>query len=113
MVKTLVLALSIVAIVGLAFASAEDDKIKMKTTTVSGKIVSVDMDGNAIIVRDTATGKDVTYVFKDTTTFFRDGSTVEVKTLRPDETVTLKLSPDEENVIVRLDTPTIVVEEED
>ena len=114
MLKTLVLALSIIAVLGITFATAEDEqKIKITTTDVKGKIVAVNIEGNSMTVRDAVTGKETMYVFNDTTTFFKDGKTIVVKTLVPDETVTLKLAPDQENVIVRLDTPTIVVEEED
>ena len=114
MLKTIVLALSILAVVGVPFAIADDEtKIKIKTTDVKGKIVAVNMDGKALTVRDVVTGKETIYVFNDTTTFYKDGKTIEVTTLAPDETVTLKLAPEQENVIVRLDTPTIVVEEED
>ena len=114
MLKTLVLTLSVIAIFGLAFAAADNEqKITIKTDGVTGKIVAVDMEKNAITVRDKVTGKDVVYVFNDTTTFYRDGATIEVKTLVPDESVTLKLSPDEKHVIVRLDTPVVTVEEED
>jgi hypothetical protein len=112
MLKTIVLAL-FVAIVGIAFVSAEnEDKIKITTHNVTGKIVAVDSDGNFITIRDSATGTETKYLFKETTTFFRDGKTIKVSTLVPDDEVTLRLSPDEENVIVRLDTPVVVVEKD-
>jgi hypothetical protein len=114
MLKTTVLALAILAIVGVAFTFAGDEKkVKITTSNVSGQVVAVDMEGNTLTVRDAVTGKETIYVFNDTTTFYKDGKTIEVKTLVPDDKVTLRLSPDQENVIVRLDTPTIVVEEED
>lgn len=114
MVKTLVLAVTIVAILGIAFVSAEEEKkVTVTTTTVSGNLVRIDPDTKAIVIKDTATGKETTYMFNDTTMFYKDGSTIEVTKLNPNETVTLKISPDQENVIVRLDSPKIVVEEED
>jgi uncharacterized membrane protein len=113
MLKTLVLTLSILAIIGVAFVSADNEqKVKIKTD-ITGKIVAVEMEKKAITVRDDVTGENVIYVFNDTTTFYRDGEVIEVKTLVPDETVTLKLAPKEKNVIVRLDTPIVVVEKEE
>lgn len=113
MLKTTVLALAIFAIVGVAFTFADnEEKVKITTSNVSGQIVAVDMDANSLTVRDEVTGKETTYVFNDTTTFYKDGKTIEVKTLTPQDKVTLRLSPDEKNVIVRLDTPMVVVEEE-
>ena len=113
MLKTTVLALAIFAIVGVAFTFADDEKkVTVTTSNVTGQIVAVDMEGNSLTVRDEM-GKETKYVFNDTTTFFRDGKTIEVKTLVPEEKVTLRLAPDQENVIVRLDTPVVVVEEKD
>ena len=112
MIKTLVLALSILTIVGIAFVSADNEKVKITKDAITGKIVSIEADKNTIIVRDAKSNKDVTYMFNETTTFYRDGSVVEVKTLVPDEEVTLSLSPDDKTLIVRLDTPIVVVKEE-
>ncbi|MCI0412930.1 hypothetical protein L0222_09040 [bacterium] len=115
MLKTLVLTLSILAIVGIAFVSADDEqKVKIKADAITGKIVSVEMEKKAITLRDATTGENVIYVFNDTTTFYRDGNVIEVKTLVPDEEVTLKLDTagKEKNIILRLDTPIVVVEEE-
>ena len=112
MLKTLVLALSILTIVGIAFVSADNEKVTITKDAITGKIVSVEVDKNTIVVRDAKSNKDVVYMFNDTSTFYRDGSVVEVKTLVPDEEVTLTLSPDEKNVIVRLDTPIVVKKEE-
>jgi hypothetical protein len=113
MLKTTVLTLAIIAIVGVAFTFAGDEKkITVTTSNVTGQIVAIDMEGNTMTVRDEL-GKETKYVFNDTTTFFRDGKTIEVKTLVPEEKVTLRLAPDQENVIVRLDTPVVVVEEKD
>jgi hypothetical protein len=97
--------------VGIAFVSAEDD-VKVKTMVVTGKLVSVDPDKTAITFVDTRTGENVTYVYNDTTTFYKDGSVIEVRTLMPEEMVKIMYDPDKK-VIVRLDTPFVEVEEED
>src|SRR5687767_5327952 len=113
MLKTFVLAISLVAILGVGFVIAEEEKkVIVTTSSVTGNIVRIDPDASHIVIRDTS-GKEVTYVFSEKTTFFRDGTTVKVTTLKPEEEVTVKLSPDEENMIIRLDTPKIVVTEED
>jgi len=112
MLKTLILSLSVFALVVTGFAYAGEKEIKIKADSISGKIVAVDMDDNAITVRDTVTGKDVIYVFNDTTTFYRDGSVVKVHTLKPEDMVTLRLVPEEKNIILRLDTPVVVMDED-
>jgi hypothetical protein len=113
MLKTLVLTVSILAIVGLAFVSADNqEKVKVKTDPLTGKIVSVEVEKKAITVLNPKTNKKMVYVFDDTTTFYRDGQVVEVTTLVPDEEVTFTLAPEKKDVILRLDTPIVVVEED-
>ena len=111
MLKTLAITFSILAIVGLAFVSADNqEKVKVKTDPLTGKIVSVEVEKKAITLLDPKTGKNMIYVFDDTTTFYRDGQVVEVTTLVPDEEVTFTLVPEKKNVILRLDTPIVAVE---
>jgi hypothetical protein len=112
MLKTLVLTFSILAIVGIAFAADNEEKVKITRDALTGKIISVEMEKKAITLLDAKSGKNVTYVFNDTSTFYRDGQVIEVTTLKPEEEVTFTLSPEEKNVILRLDTPIVVVEEE-
>jgi hypothetical protein len=113
MLKTLVLTISILAIVGLAFVSADNEqKVKVTTDPLAGKIVSVEMEKKAITVLDSKTGENVVYVFDDASTFYRDGAVIEVKTLVPDEEVTFTLAPDKKDVILRLDTPIVKVDED-
>jgi hypothetical protein len=70
------------------------------------------VEKKAITVLDTKSGKNMVYVFDDTSTFYRDGKVVEVTTLVPEEEVTFTLSPEKKDVILRLDTPLVVVEED-
>lgn len=113
MLKTLVLTISILAIVGLAFVSADNqEKVKVKTDPLTGKIVSVEVEKKAITILEPKSGKNMVYVFDDSSTFYRDGKVVEVTTLVPEEEVTFTLSPDKKDVILRLDTPLVVVEED-
>src|SRR5688572_24360237 len=112
MLKTLILSLSVLALIGIGFAYAGEKEVKIKADSISGKIIAVDMDGNAITLRDSMTNKDVIYVFNDTTTFYKDGALIKVHTLKPDDMVTLRLVPEEKNVILRLDTPVVVMEED-
>ena len=107
------LTISILAIVGLAFVSADNqEKIKVKTDALTGKIVSVEMEKKAITILDAKSGKNMVYVFDDASTFYRDGKVIEVTTLVPEEEVTFTLSTDKKDVILRLDTPLVVVEED-
>jgi hypothetical protein len=113
MLKTLVLTFSILAIVGLAFVSANEEKMKVTTDPLTGKIVSIELEKKAITVVDPTSGKNMVYVFDDKTTFYRDGQVIEVTTLKPEEEITFTLSPEQKDVILRLDAPKIVVEEEE
>ena len=112
--KTLTIAVSLLVLItaGLLYAG-EDKKMVVAKDAITGKIVAVEMDKHSLTFRNATTGQETVYIFNDSTKFYRDGKVVELKTIVPDEDVVLKLSPDDETLIVRLDTPVVMMKDKD